>query len=75
MKYFKVEGHSGLLRDPHTNSIINDNMTEYKEYLSRKNMKNEESQKIQKIENDLINLKDDISEIKNLLRGIYNESR
>jgi hypothetical protein len=75
MKYLKVEGHSGLLRDPHTNSIINDNMTEYKEYLSRKNMKNEESQKIQKIENDLINLKDDISEIKNLLRGIYNESR
>jgi len=75
MDYLKVEGHTHLYRDPKTNSIINRNMTEYQEYVSRKNMKNEENQKIQNLESDLANIKDDIDEIKNLLRRLANESR
>jgi len=75
MDYLKVKGHSHLYRDPKTNSIINRNMSEYQEYLSRKNMKNEENQKIQNLESDLANMKDDLTEIKNLLRGLINESK
>ena len=75
MDYLKVKGHSHLYRDPKTNSIINRNMSEYQEYLSRKNMKNEENQKIQNLETDLANMKDDLTEIKNLLRGLINESK
>jgi len=75
MDYLKVKGHSHLYRDPKTNSIINRNMSEYQEYLSRKNMKNEENQKIQNLETDLANMKDDLAEIKNLLRGLINESK
>jgi len=50
-------------------------MSEYNDYLSRKNIKNEEKQKIQNLESELASIKDDISEIKNLLRGIANGSK
>ena len=72
MDYLKVEGHSNLIRDPHTNSIINTNMSEYQEYVLRKNMKNEENQKIQNLDADIANMKSDIGEIKNLLRSLIN---
>lgn len=75
MKYAKVEGHSHLLRDSKTNSIINTNMVEYQEYLNRRNVKADENQKIQHLESDVANIKDDLSEIKSLLRSLVNESR
>lgn len=75
MNYIQVEGFSNLVRNPQNNSIINTNMSEYNEYLKRKEVKNNENQKIQNIEEDLANMKSDIDEIKNLLRSLVNESR
>ena len=75
MTYLKVEGYSNLVRDQKTNSIVNTNMNEYQEYVSRRNNKNEEEQKIQNLEQDLANMKDDINEIKSLLRNLVNGSR
>ena len=75
MEYAKVEGHSYLLRDSKTNSIINTNMVEYQEYLNRRNVKVDENQKIQHLESDVANIKNDLSEIKSLLRSLVNESR
>jgi len=75
MEYAKVEGHSHLLRDSKTNSIINTNMVEYQEYLNRRNVKADENQKIQHLESDVANIKNDLSEIKSLLRSLVNESR
>ncbi len=74
MEYAKVEGHSHLLRDSKTNSIINTNMVEYQEYLNRRNVKADENQKIQHLESDVANIKNDLSEIKSLLRSLVNES-
>ena len=75
MEYAKVEGHSHLVRDSKTNSIINTNMVEYQEYLNRRNVKVDENQKIQHLESDVANIKNDLSEIKSLLRSLVNESR
>ena len=75
MKYLKVEGHPGLLRDPNTNSIINTNMSEYQEYLSRRETKNNENQKIQNLESDVANMKGDLDEIKSLLRSLVDGSK
>ena len=75
MAYIKVKGHDHLIRDPETNSIINTNMSEYKEYISRRDSKVEENQKVQNLESDVANMKDDLNEIKNLLRSLLNESR
>ena len=75
MDYLQVEGHSHLKRDPKTNSIINTNMTEYQEYLSKRNKKIEESKKVNNLETDITSMKGDIEEIKNLLRNFVNESK
>ena len=75
MNYLKVEGHTHLYRDPKTNSIVNRNMSEYQEYVSRKSIKSEENQKIQNLESDVANIKGDLNEIKDLLRSLINESR
>jgi uncharacterized FlaG/YvyC family protein len=72
MNYLSVEGHNHLKRDPRTNSIINTNMSEYQEYVSKRNKKSEENQKVQNLEEDLANMKSDINEIKNLLRSLVN---
>ena len=75
MNYLKVEGHSNLLRNPNTNSIVNTNMSEYQEYLLRRETKNEENEKIQNLECDVANMKDDLTEIKSLLRSLVNGSK
>jgi hypothetical protein len=75
MSYLKVEGHSNLIRDPKTNSIINTSMSDYQEYLNRKNIASKGNEKIESIEEDLANMKSDLDEIKFLLRSLINEPR
>jgi hypothetical protein len=75
MNYIRVKGHDHLIRDPKTNSIINTNMSEYKEYLSRRDSKLEENQKIQNLEKDLDSIRNDLDEIKFLLRNLTNGSK
>lgn len=75
MKYLKVEGNNNLLRDPITNSIINTNMSEYQQYLTRRGVKNEENKKLQNLDEDVANIKNDLDEIKSLLRSLIDGSR
>ena len=74
MKYIKVKDNSDLVRDITTNSIINTNINEYQRYLSMKMDKDNENKKMKECENDLNNIKNDINEIKFLLRSLINES-
>lgn len=75
MQYIKVKGYDNFVRDPKTNSIINTNMNEYNEYVTRKKTKIEENQKIHDLESDVANIMSDLNEIKTLLRRLMNESR
>ena len=68
MDYLKIKGHSNLLRDKNSHTVVNTNMNEYNEYIKKRNIKREESQKIQNLEEDFATMKDDLDEIKNLLR-------
>jgi hypothetical protein len=74
MNYIKVEGHSHLLRDSKTNSIVNTNMIEYQEYLNRRNTKTNENEKIKNLEDDVSHIKNDLDEIKLLLRNLIERS-
>lgn len=74
-EYIKVSGHSDLVRDPETNSIINRNRSEYDEYITRRNLKIEENQKVQTIEEEVASIKSDVNEIKSLLKELINGSR
>lgn len=67
-RYLKVEGHSYLVRDTVTNAIINQNSSEYKNYKQLKKVKDQEKERIDKLEND-------ISEIKSLLRQIIDKEQ
>ena len=68
----KVEGHSNLIRDESSNAILNVNSSEYNQYLSQRAKRKQGGERIDNMENDLKSLKDDINEIKTLLRALSN---
>ena len=68
----KVDGHSSLIRDDNTNAILNTNSVEYNNYLQRRFKRKQGTDRIDNMENDLKSLKDDINEIKTLLRALSN---
>jgi chemotaxis methyl-accepting protein methylase len=70
IEYHGVKGHSDLLRDPNTNSIVNSNNSDYEKYVARRNAQVMESQKTENIEEDLANLKSEMNEIKSLLQEL-----
>ena len=74
MKEVRVKGHSDLIRDPLTNAIINTNKTAHEEYISRRQQKQKDNRKMETLESEVANIKDDLNEIKSLLRRLANES-
>ena len=68
----KVKGHESLIRDENSNAILNTNLSEYDQYLSLRSKRKKGTDRIDNMENDLKNLKDDINEIKTLLRALSN---
>ena len=68
----KVEGHQHLIRDDNGHAILNTNLSEYDNYISLRAKRKQGSERIDNMENDLKSLKDDINEIKTLLRALSN---
>ena len=50
-EYHGVEGHSNLLRDPDTDSIVNIDSLGYERYIARREAKNKKNQKNKRIQN------------------------
>jgi peroxiredoxin family protein len=75
MKHSKIDGHANLIRDEETKAVISTNMTDYNNYIMQKKIKERERENIQNLEKDIVNMKNDLDEIKNLLRSLINESR
>ena len=72
MKHTNVEGHADLVRDNSTGAILNKDTSQYNQYLSQRAKRKQGSERIDNMENDLKSLKDDINEIKTLLRALSN---
>jgi len=75
MNYSKVKEDEHLIRDNDSNALINTNLNEYRNYIELKKVKEKENKRIERIESEINSLKNDLSEIKNLLRSFVNESR
>lgn len=75
MKHLKVEGHNNLLRDSKTGAIINNDKSGFSSYMMNRKIKDEESIRIQNYERDLANIRDEISELKSLVKEALNETR
>ena len=72
MNYTNVKGHTDFVRDNSTGAIVNNNSSEYTNYLQRRAKRQQGQNRIDTMENDLKSLKDDINEIKTLLRALSN---
>ena len=55
-------------------SYINVNSLDYEKYVARREVNNKEHQKVQTIEDEVANMKDDINEIKVTIKGVINGS-
>ena len=72
MKHTNVEGHADLVRDNSTGAILNNDTSQYNQYLSLRAKRKQGTDRIDNMEDDLKSLKDDINEIKSLLRALSN---
>ena len=72
MDYVKVKDHDHLMRNTQSNCIVNTNKAEYDEYLTRRKLKKSEKNKVENIERDISTLRDEITEIKDMLRSLVN---
>ena len=72
MNYTNVKGHTDLVRDNSTRAIVSNDSSQYDNYLQRRAQRQQGKDRIDNMENDLKSLKDDINEIKSLLRALSN---
>ena len=72
MNYHKVKDNSDLVRDPNTGAILNTNSLYYDKYVAQRKVKNKEHEKTENIERDISTLRQELDEIKSLLRELVN---
>jgi len=68
VQLLKVEGNASLVRDVSSNAIVNTNMSEYNEYMITKQVALARVERVNQQTEDINNLKQDVTEIKQLLQ-------
>jgi len=71
--YLKVKSEDSLVRDVNSNAIVNQNKDEFDKFLEVSQRKYEEKRKFDNMRSDLDSLKQDMNEIKTLLRNIMDK--
>ena len=69
-EFMKVDGHSNLIRDVKSNAIINSNKSDYQLYMQRVKVREKQSDELRGAVKEINNLKNDIREIKELIKEI-----
>tara|TARA_X000001036_G_scaffold392742_1_gene391788 strand:- start:233 stop:451 length:219 start_codon:yes stop_codon:yes gene_type:complete len=72
MSKLRVEGFSGLVRDTNSNAIVNVNKSEYQLYMSRYKSREKQSDVLRDTVKEINTLKQELFEIKKLLKEIKN---
>tara|TARA_A100001515_G_scaffold101205_1_gene81979 strand:- start:274 stop:498 length:225 start_codon:yes stop_codon:yes gene_type:complete len=72
-KYLKVETDKTHVRDMESNAIVNRNKGEFDKFMKLSQRKYEEKKKIDDMRSDLNSLKEDMNEIKTLLKNIMDK--
>ena len=72
-KHIKVKSDVSLVRDIDSNAIINRNQSEYDKFIKLSEKKYAEKKKFDNMRSDLDSLKQDMDEIKTLLRNIMDK--
>ena len=74
MDFIKVKNNEHLVKNTKSNFIINTNKSEYDEYMARRKLKKSEKNKVDNLERDISTLRDEITEIKDMLRSLVNDN-
>jgi len=74
MENVKVKGKDHLVRNIETNAIINTDVNGYEEYEKNYRRIYNQNKRIDEVEKNLSKIKDDMDEIKQLLRNLANGS-
>ena len=72
-KYVKVKSDVSLVRDVDSNAIISRNQSEFNKFIKLSEKKYAEKKKLDNMRSDLDSLKQDMNEIKTLLRNIMDK--
>ena len=72
-KYVKVKSDISLVRDIDSNAIISKNQSEFDKFIKLSEKKYAEKKKFDNMRSDLDSLKQDMNEIKTLLRNIMDK--
>ena len=72
MSKLRVEGFSGLVRDTNSNAIVNVNKSEYQLYMSRYKSREKQSDVLRDTVKEIKTLKQELFEIKKLLKEVKN---
>ena len=71
----KIEGHDELRRDPSSHAVINHNKDDFKKAKLASQNKKKQRQKLLDLELEVSILKNEILDIKNLIKKIIGESK
>ena len=66
----KVEAQDNLVRDMSSNAIVNNNKSEYENFLRVSEQKYKEKREFEKLKTDVSSMKNDLDEIKSMLKLI-----
>ena len=69
-KMIPVEGMDGYYRDAHSGAIVNKNNNDFQSYLKRREKLNGQQQNFVDLQDEVENLKTDVSDIKSMLHTI-----
>ena len=69
-KFLKVEAQDNLVRDMSSNAIVNNNKSEYENFLKASEQKYKEKKEFEKLKIDVNSMKNDLDEIKSMLKSI-----
>ena len=72
-KYVKVKSDVSLVRDINSNAIISKNQSEFDKFIKLSEKKYAEKKKFDNMRSDLDSLKQDMDEIKTLLKNIMDK--
>ena len=71
--YLKVKSEDSLVRDVDSNAIVNQNKDEFDKFIELSQRKYQEKKKFDDMRSDLDSLKEDMNEIKTLLKNIMDK--
>ena len=72
-KYLKVESDPNLLRNTDSQAIINKNSNEFDQFMEASRRKYNEKKEIEILKSDVNTMKNDLDEIKSLLKSIVHK--